>query len=123
VLSPAPDISGEAGSTIGWGYSILNETGAWLEVFDFFPDSAFANATPDASLFGFPILAPLASHTVAYDPAALLGLYQLTWDPGAPAGFTNSGQFVVSANFWDVDPLGEVLPAREMPRPPRTASR
>jgi hypothetical protein len=29
----------------------------------------------------------------------------LTWDAGAAAGFTNIGQFVLTANFWDADPL------------------
>jgi hypothetical protein len=33
------------------------------------------------------------------------GLAEFTWDASAPAGFTNSGQFMIGAEFWDGDPF------------------
>jgi hypothetical protein len=99
-------ISGAPGSTIGWGYSITNESDEWLEIFNFDP-GAFSLATPDASIFDFPILAPGATQTVAYDATGVivLGLLQMTWDAIVPDGFTNAGTFVLSGQFYDGDPF------------------
>jgi hypothetical protein len=104
TLLPGADISGEPGSTIGWGYELTNESTDWL-VFTGINADAFLYATPDSSLFDFPILAPGASASVAYDPGLLQGLLQLTWDALAPVGTTNSGLFLLSAEFWDGDPF------------------
>ena len=104
TLLPDSDISGEAGSTIGWGYELINESTDWL-VLTGISAGSFSHATPDSSLFDFPILAPGASWSVAYDPALFQGLFQLTWDALAPAGFINSGLFVLSAEFWNDDPF------------------
>ena len=99
-------ISGEAGSTIGWGYTITNnDADNWLEIFGLTPDS-FQFANPDSSIFDFPILAPGASATIAYNAATFAGLFQLTWDAAAPVGFVNAGTFVVLGQFYDGDPLG-----------------
>jgi hypothetical protein len=98
-------ISGDAGSTIGWGYTITNDSDSWLEIFNL-GSGPFQFATPDSSIFDFPILAPGATATVAYDAATLSGLFQLTWDATAPLGFTNVGQFVLLGQFYDGDPFG-----------------
>ncbi len=97
-------ISGEAGSTIGWGYSIsnLDETN-WL-VLSTLDSDVFAFGTPDASVFDYPILAPGASVSAPYD--GLVGLYQMTWDVDAPVGFLNTGLFTVGADWYDGDPFG-----------------
>jgi PEP-CTERM motif len=101
-------ISGAPGATIGWGYFVDNPSDAWLELSGL-DAGTFAQATPDAGLFDFPILAPGGSQSRAF-AASLQGLYQLTWDAGAAVGFTNVGQFVITANFWDADPLaGEAI--------------
>jgi hypothetical protein len=104
LLPPDGAISGEPGSTIGWGYRIANPTTLWLEVFGLNADP-FVHATADAGLFDFPILAPFTTYTVPYSPAALAGLFQITWDLTAPVGFTNTGVFTISANFYDGDPF------------------
>lgn len=44
---------------------------------------------------------------MAFDPLAGSGLFGLTWDAAAPVGFTNSGTFVLSAEFWDGDPFAD----------------
>jgi hypothetical protein len=105
-------IAGEAGSTIGWGYTVSNDSDDWLEIFGLNADG-FSFAFTDASIFDYPILAPGASHTVAYDAATFAGLYQLTWDIGAPVGLTNVGLFVLSGRFYDGDPFdgGSLLDA------------
>lgn len=105
LLPSSGDIAGEAGSTIGWGYSLTNDSVTdWLMLTGFSSDPFF-NAVPDSTIFDLPILAPGASRTLAFDAAAFEGLLQLTWDAAAPSGFTNSGTFVLSAEFWDDDPL------------------
>lgn len=99
-------ISGPPGATIGWGYSITNQSSTnWLMVTGISSDP-FLHATPDAFLFTFPILAPMASLTVPYNATTFEGLFQITWDPTAPVGFINTGVFVLNAEFWDNDPLG-----------------
>jgi hypothetical protein len=98
------DIAGEAGTTIGWGYSITNPSATdWLMLSDLGSD-VFFNATVE-TLFLFPILAPGQTGTLAFS-AGTDGLLQLTWNALAPVAFTNGGQFVFKAEFWDEDPLG-----------------
>jgi hypothetical protein len=106
------DISGPAGTTIGWGYTITNNSATdWLVTNSLSAD-LFMNGIPDATPFNLPIVAPGATVSQAYvfDPVNPLGLYQLTWDPAAPVGFVNSGTFIVSAQFFTGDPgAGGVL--------------
>lgn len=102
-LLPAA-IEGDAGSTIGWGYTVTNQSDFWLELTNIDAD-AFQFATADATPFDYAILAPGETHTVAYNTTTLEGLYQLTWDALAPIGFTNTGLFVLSAAYWDGDPF------------------
>ena len=102
VLEPDGAINGFAGDTVGWGYTLVNDTDTWLEISGLDAGS-FEHGTADASVFDFPILAPHTTRTVAFGSAA--GLFQLTWDADAPAGFTNSGVFVLSGNSWDGDPF------------------
>lgn len=104
LLPPDGTIEGTPGSTIGWGYTLGNDTGLWLEVTGLTSDP-FQHAMPDASLFDYPILAPFTTLRVPYDPAAFAGLFQITWDPTAPDGFTNIGVFTLSSAFWDADPF------------------
>ena len=103
-LLPGSAISDDAGSTIGWGYTITNDSDSWLEIFSLNADP-FQYATPDSSIFDFPILAPGATATVLYNAATFAGLFQLTWDLTAPAGFTNVGQFALLGQFYDGDPF------------------
>jgi hypothetical protein len=96
-------INGAIGETIGWGYTITNEDPTnWL-VISGLSGGSFMNGTPDASIFDYPILAPGTEINVPY--TATTGLYGLTWDLSAPAGFTNAGTFVMSAEFWQGDPF------------------
>lgn len=105
VLPPGGAIAGDPGSTIGWGYSIQNEsTSLWL-VTTGLDMSLFQHGTPNF-LFDFPAIAPGGSVTLPFDEAGGTGLAEITWDSSAPLGFEASGVFHVSAEWWSGDPLG-----------------
>lgn len=96
-------INGKPGDTIGWGYGISNlDTSNWL-VISGISVGSFQSATPNDSIFDYPILAPLSSVIVPYDGTN--GLYQITWDLSAPMGLVNIGSFTLTAEFYDGDPL------------------
>jgi hypothetical protein len=97
-------VSSPAGLVTGWGYSLHNESSSLWLVTTGLSTGPFQHATPDL-IFDFPDLAPGATVTVAYDPLAPAGLYQILWDADPPAGFVNSGMFNLTAEWWDGDPL------------------
>ena len=103
------DISGPAGSTVGWGYTLTNNTALWIQATAVSSD-AFQNGTPNL-VFDFPSVAPGSFVTLDFSLVANLfcaappcGLYSLTWDATAPVGFVNAGMFIVSSDFYDGDP-------------------
>jgi hypothetical protein len=104
LLPPSGAISGPAGATIGWGYTITNLSNTQWLVLSGISADPFQHATPNA-IFNFPIVAPGTTVTLAFDPNNLLGLFALTWDTTAPFGFTNSGTFIVNGEWWDGDPF------------------
>src|SRR5215475_12450106 len=92
-------ISGSAGSTIGWGYSITNQSQTnWL-VTSILNSDLFLNGRP-VSIFDFPLVAPGQTVSMAFDPLNNLGLFELKWDTAAPVGFLNTGSFVLGAEWW-----------------------
>jgi hypothetical protein len=104
LLPPDGDVSGPPGSLVGWGYSLTNDsTSDWFLATDLNSDS-FSNGAP-TSLFDFPDLAPGATVTEAFDPVNSIGLFELQWDPAAPVGFVNSGDFTLSGQWYDGDPF------------------
>ncbi len=98
-----PDVSGPAGTTVGWGFSVTNlSTSDYLDISGIDSDLFLAtDGTPDASIFPFPNLAPGQTATQLYDPVAQLGLFQFTWNSGLPIGTTESGQFQLLGAFCD----------------------
>jgi hypothetical protein len=93
-------ISGAPGSTIGWGYSITNDSSSdWLVILAVTTTADFSNGVADGSIFDFPIIAPGETDSMAFSSVAGTGLYQLTWDPDAPAGAVNLGQFDITGLF------------------------
>jgi hypothetical protein len=99
------NVAGPPGSTVGWGYSITNNSDTdWFVPTDLNTDSSFSNGTPTL-LFDFPDLAPDTTAAETFDPVNFIGLYELLWDPSAPGGSVNSGNFVLSGEWWDGDPL------------------
>jgi hypothetical protein len=110
TLIPASgNISGAPGSTVGWGYTLTNNTSEWIQTMNVSSDP-FQKGTPNVIL-DFPAVAPDGSVTLdfslvttascAFTPC---GLYELAWDTAAPAGFVNSGTFTVSSDFFSAEP-------------------
>jgi hypothetical protein len=105
LLPAGGNVAGPPGSTVGWGYSITNQsTTDWLVTSALNSDS-FLFGTPNL-IFDFPDLGPRATTTVPFDLVAGTGLFELTWDSSAPVGFMNFGIFTLSAEWYDGDPLG-----------------
>lgn len=106
-FTPLPtdgNVTGTAGSTVGWGYSITNNSDTdWFVSTNLNSDS-FSGGTPTL-LFDFPDLAPDTNATETFDPVNSIGLFEFTWYPSAPDGSVNSGNFVLSGEWWDGDPL------------------
>ncbi len=109
TLDPAGGaISGAPGETVGWGFTIENfDPDHWLEIFAVDSD-LFDTGEPTA--LTVPLVAPGATFTEAFS-IGLTGLYQVAIDPGAPAGSFDAGTFLLSANWYDGDPLegGDLL--------------
>lgn len=104
-LPSGGDIMGPPGSTIGWGYSITNNsTIDWLVTTNL-TSSLFTDGTADASPFDFPIVSPGSTVTLPYDQATDTGLFALTWDATALVGLTDAGVFTLSAEWWTDNPL------------------
>jgi hypothetical protein len=97
-------LSAPAGSTVGWGYSVTNNSLTQWLVFTNIDADPFTHGTADSSVFDFPIVAPQTTVTQVYNGTN--GLYKFTWDASAPAGTSNSGQFVLGSEWWNGDPLG-----------------
>jgi PEP-CTERM motif len=98
-----PDISGSPGETIGWGYSITNNsTTDYLDISNV-DSSLFTIGTADNTpfIFSFVTIAPGATETQAYDPANLLGLFEVAIDPNATLGAMDSGHFGLYGAFCD----------------------
>src|SRR5271157_268253 len=110
TLIPANgSVAGPAGSTVGWGYTLTNNTTDWLQAMNVSSDP-FQNGTPNV-IFDFPAVAPDSSVTLDFSLVATVecalppcGIYELIWDNTAPAGFVNSGTFTVSSDFYDQNP-------------------
>jgi hypothetical protein len=105
VLPAGGTFQGAPGSTVGWGYSIENESTSFWLVTTAMNSGLFQNGSPTL-LFDFPAVAPGATVTVPFNELGATGLEELTWDTSAPAGFSNTGTFTLSAQWWDGDPLG-----------------
>jgi hypothetical protein len=104
LLPASGELIGPAGSTLGWGYTLTNESDTfWLVPWNLDSDT-FEQGTPN-SLFLFPILGPNESTTVLYD--GVDGLFEFTWDVTAPLGFQNVGLFEIFADWFDGDPFGQ----------------
>ncbi|ELX10423.1 hypothetical protein Jab_2c25120 [Janthinobacterium sp. HH01] len=102
---PSAAITGNPGDLVGWGYQLVNtDTLNW-----FVPTqlnaSSFSIGSPDASYFDFPVLAPGATASAAFDAATHTGLYGLQIFPFALPATSDNGSFSLSGEWWSGDPL------------------
>ena len=97
VIPPSGAVSGGPGATVGWGYSITNNSSTEDLVTTDLNAGVFLYGAPSL-LFLFPIVSPNA--TVSEDFLAdTTGLYQETFLPGIPPGSIDTGVFTLSAEF------------------------
>jgi hypothetical protein len=98
-------ISGPAGSTIGWGYSITNDDSAlWVAAQSLNTSTAFTNGVFDTNNFDLPVIAPGQTVSEAF-AANSEGLAELTWDADAALGSENSGVFELSLAWYTENPI------------------
>jgi hypothetical protein len=114
-VSPAPpDLFGMPGDTVGWGFTITNDTN-FLEItsaqFCLNPVS-FPACTPAdigtftdfISQFNDIVLGPGNSATQDFDPILFKGVGSFAIDPGAPLQTTDFGQLVLTYDVYTADP-------------------
>jgi hypothetical protein len=96
----------DPGTTIGWSYSITNNTGTDLEVVNldagnFQSTSGFINIS---SLFDYPFVPALSTVAQSYDPITnFTGLAEFTWFSTAPLGTVESGFFTITLDSVDAN--------------------
>ena len=113
TIPASGSLSAAAGSTVGWGYSITNNSqDLWLEFTNIGTDAAFTNGFSNPIVFNFPLVAPNSTLTQVYD--GINGLYEFTWSAGAPAGTSNSGNFVLNGDWLSPDPLDASAPGESL---------
>ena len=98
-----PDISGAPGETIGWGYSITNNSATDYLDIRYVDSTLFTIGSADNTpfVFSFITIAPGATETQAYDPGNLLGLFEVAIDLNATLGAMDSGFFGLYGAFCD----------------------
>lgn len=109
-------LTGNPGDTVGWGYQLVNTDPLNWFVPTQLNASSFSIGIPDASYFDFPVLAPGASATVAFDALTHTGLFGLQIFAFALPGMSDSGSFALSGEWWSGDPLagGSFLQASDV---------
>jgi len=102
LTPPGGTVGGPPGSTVEWGYSITNLNGTHPLYLTSLSADLFQHGDP-LDIFDYPVVSPGATQTGP--------LYQLTWYSTAPVGFSNSGKFILGADWYDngswVDTGGE----------------
>jgi hypothetical protein len=105
ALTPGTVITGTAAATIGWGYTITNNSATEWLVIENLTETPFQNVSSLDSVFDYPILAPGTTAAESYVQGSS-GLLGLTWSASAPAYFVNTGNFVIAADWYNGDPGG-----------------
>jgi hypothetical protein len=99
---PSGDISGQAGSTVGWGFRLTSDGTGWISVIGtvalFETNPALGSFTDFIGPQGGPVsgaLAAAADWVQLFDLSAASGLGAFAIDPGAQIGDSDSGTFRV----------------------------
>lgn len=105
LVPSSGDVTGTAGSTVGWGYSVTNDSSSdWLLLVGVNANT-FATGTATA-LLGVdpgnpvPLLAPGETQTVDFSTTAETGLYELLFNTTDAVGASDSGQFDLTGFFY-----------------------
>lgn len=97
VIPPSGNIIGAPGATVGWGYSITNNSSSEDLVTTALNAGSFFFGTP-VSFFDLPIVGPGSNVTENFI-ANTMGLYQETFFSNVPPGSSDTGVFTLSAEF------------------------
>jgi len=101
-------ISGTPGSTIGWGFTITNDSDFLVVTSaDFVPASSMGTFTDYVSAFNFIVVGPTPeSSTVsqAFDPGLLTGIGSFTINPGAAIGSVANGTILLTYDLFSISP-------------------
>jgi hypothetical protein len=103
TVPPSGAISGAPGGTIGWGYTITNESSTLWLVLGALSAGPFTTVASFNGIFDFPIVAPGQTVTVPYS-TGLAGLLEVTLNAGALPGTVDIGSFFLDADWYDGDP-------------------
>ncbi|MGH9518200.1 MAG: PEP-CTERM sorting domain-containing protein [Terriglobales bacterium] len=118
-LLPGQDITGSPGQTIGWGYSITNNSQAdFLQMDELDPLRGFPLSWHPKLLFDFPLISPGTTFSEPFDPGNGTGFLELNLAPDATPGaagtqvcncqFTLRGQFYAPGDeITQNNPLGQ----------------
>jgi hypothetical protein len=113
-LTPSNSLTGNPGSTVGWGFTLTNNV-SWIEVVEaqFCLDAVIGNPcfNPSSQFFDIisnppndVIVGPGGSASQPYDPSNNKGLGKFTIAPGAPNGSSVVGNILLTYNTFDNDP-------------------
>jgi hypothetical protein len=104
-----PDtVSGLPGDTVGWGFSITNDTDFLVVTSaDFTPASSLGTFTDYIAQYNFIVVGPSPeSSTVSqtFDANLLTGVGSFAISPGAPTGSMITGQLALTYDLFSVSP-------------------
>jgi hypothetical protein len=119
TLTPSGTVSGSPGDTIGWGYTIINNSTDFLLVSNSYfcagaEDPAFTTCAPSlgASTYQDFIasngteIAPGATAAQSFDASTNSGVGGYAIDPAAIGGQSDIGSIFVIYNLYTADPFG-----------------
>jgi hypothetical protein len=109
TFTPLPsDITATSGSTVGWGYSISNQTAYWVVSFGL-ANSGIVNGSI-TDIFDYPVVDPgqTVAQNYAFNPPGgfgnSVGLFEYSVPTEAPAGFVESGTFTFTYQLFTANP-------------------
>lgn len=106
-LTPGASISGAPGATIGWGFSIGNDTSSWLVVNSVTAGGFSASTgtfTDYIAQFNFYVVNPNSTLAVPFDANIQAGFGEFAISPGASPGSSTAGTFDVGYDLYANDP-------------------
>jgi len=109
IFTPSPTtISGNTGDTVGWGFTISNDTNFLLITSaDFTPATTSGTFTDFIGQFNFIVVGPSPESTSvsqAFDPIALTGVGSFLISPSAAPGSVITGLLTLTYDLFSVSP-------------------
>lgn len=110
TLDPVSGITlpGAPGSTVGWGFTITNDTNSYLVVTQLTP-SGFTNSSAIMdyiAALNFYVVSPNSPLSVTFDAGTTQGVAGYALDAGAVPGIVDSGTFLINYDLLVNDPNG-----------------